>query len=446
MQDGCAFDADGIAEKFERLSATPPLRVETSRELTAAVLGAGARGRTYAGYGRLFPGTMRVTAVADVNAWRRDAMGAEWDVPAERRFGDFRELLAAGAKGRLADIAIVSLPDHLHWEAGMEAMAQGYDVLLEKPMAQTEEQCRDLLRRQRETGAMAALGHVLRYSPYFRAVKAMLDGGLAGELVNVQHQEPVEWVHMSHSFVRGNWHDSKASTPMIVAKCCHDMDILRWWTGRRCLRVSAEGGLHLFKRENAPAGSAGRCTSCPLENSCRFSATRIYRRGSPWLHVLDLPADFTPEDVRRKLDTCDYGRCVYRMDNDQPDHIVASLLFEGGVTASFSMDAFAPRGGRRSRLMGTEGYIEGDGTSFSLWRFDSGRRFDWTFKPAGEGDYAQNGHSGGDLMLIRDFIAAADTRDFSKLSSDFGSSVESHLMAFACERSRLGGETVRVEV
>ena len=206
-----------IEGAFAELAEVEPLEIRTSRELTVAVMGAGSRGNEYPAYGKLFPGTMKVVAVADIDAARRNAMGDEWGIPPERRFGDFHELLDAGRNGKLADIMLVSLPDDLHYEPAMEAMRQGYDVLLEKPMAQTEQQCIDLLARQRETGVMVAVGHVLRYSPYFRALKKALDSGLVGNVVNVQHQEPVMYAHMAHSFVRGNWHDGKATTPMIVA-------------------------------------------------------------------------------------------------------------------------------------------------------------------------------------------------------------------------------------
>ena len=254
-----------------------PLRTRTRRELTVAVLGAGSRGFEYTAYGKLFPGTLRVVAVADVNAARRDRMGEAWGLPADRRFGDFRELLAAG---RLADILLVSLPDDLHFEPAMEAMRQGYDILLEKPMAQTADECRALLQRQRETGVMVAVGHVLRYAPYFRALKAAIDDGLIGELVSIQHQEPVQFAHMAHSFVRGNWHDAQATTPMIVAKCCHDLDILKWLVGRPCVRATAEGGLAHFTAANAPAGAPARCTSGTAWPT-RCATRRSMRRPSP---------------------------------------------------------------------------------------------------------------------------------------------------------------------
>ena len=280
---------DIIERAFAKLAEVKPLKIATSREITVAVMGAGSRGNEYPAYGKLFPGTMKVVAVSDIDASRRERMGDEWGVPRERRFGDYHEMLDAGKAGKLADVMLVALPDALHFEPAMEAMRQGYDLLLEKPMAQTERECLDLLARQREQGVMVAVGHVLRYSPYFRALKKAIDLGLVGELVNIQHQEPVMYAHMAHSFVRGNWHDSKATTPMIVAKSCHDLDILKWLVGRRCVRVSAEGGIALFRADKAPAGATARCTDgCPHEKTCPYSAIDIYDRKRWFLYVFDL--------------------------------------------------------------------------------------------------------------------------------------------------------------
>lgn len=427
-----------IEETFAKLNDVKPLKTTLSRELTIAVMGAGSRGNEYPEYGKLFPGTCRVVAVSDINAYRRNKMAEKWGIPSDKVFGDYHEMLEAGKKGKLADILLIALPDDLHFEPAMEAMRQGYDILLEKPMAQTAAECRALLKRQHETGVMVAVGHVLRYSPYFRALKSAIDSGLVGELVNIQHMEPVLYAHMAHSFVRGNWHDSKKTTPMIVAKCCHDMDLLRWMVGKRCESVKAEGNLFLFRSDKAPEGAPHRCTDgCPHEATCPYSALEIYNRKRWFMYVFDVAKDCPSEELVEILKTSDYGRCVYHCDNDQPDHIVAALRFEGGVTASFTMDAFTPWGGRRTRVMGTMGFIEGDGKTFTLHRFDTGKTHTWQFVPPQGDNYKDSGHAGGDLALIRDFLEAVDARDFSKLSSSLDASVESHLMGFACEENRL---------
>ena len=412
-------DADALDYPVKDLACKP------SRPITVAIMGAGSRGGTYARYAAKFPEAMKVVAVADLKPNRREAMAAKYGISPDKVFGDFHELLAAG---RVADALVIALPDNLHYEPAMAAMAQGYDLLLEKPMAQTEAECRDLLKRQRETGAIVGVCHVLRYAPYFQALKAALDDGL------------IEYAHMAHSYVRGNWHDAKATTPIILAKSCHDLDIIKWFVGQRCEEVSAEGSLRLFRAENAPAGAPARCTDgCPHEATCPYSAIDIYCNKKKHMYVFDLPPGYTREDVLEKLRTTDYGRCVYRCDNDQCDHYVANLRFAGGVTAAFSMEAFTPWGGRRTRVMGTRGFIEGDGGRFDVYDFRTGRKRTWAKKVSEIAAYKGSGHGGGDLALVRDFLMAVDRHDESLLSSSLAASVESHVMGFACERSRFSG-------
>lgn len=415
-----------------------------SRQITVAVVGAGGRGSTYARYAERFPAAMKIVAVSDINPYRRKRMASAHGIPADRQFGDFHEILAAG---RVADAMVIALPDDLHYEPAMAAMAQGYDLILEKPMAQTEQECLDLLKRQRETGSIVGVCHVLRYAPYFQALKSAIDDGLIGDVVSVQHMEPIEYAHMAHSYVRGNWHDSKATTPIILAKSCHDLDIIKWFVGKKCEEVSAEGSLMLFKEANAPAGAPARCTDgCPHEATCPFSALDIYVTKRQHMHVFDLPNGYTDEDVVEKLRTTDYGRCVFRCKNDQCDHYVTTLRFEGGVTAAFSMEAFTPWGGRRTRVMGTKGFIEGDGRSFTAYDFRTGRKRVWDRKVAEIAEYKGSGHGGGDFALVRDFLTAVDKRDESLLTSSLAASVESHIMGFACEKSRLSGVKAKVQL
>ena len=434
----------GLTEPGELDYPVKDLACSLSRPITVAIMGAGSRGRTYARYAEKFPEAMKVVAVSDVRPNRREGTAAKYGIASDKVFGDFHEMLAAG---RVADALVIALPDNLHYEPAMAAMAQGYDILLEKPMAQTEQECRDLLKRQRETGAIVGVCHVLRYAPYFQALKSALDDGLIGDVISVQHMEPIEYAHMAHSYVRGNWHDSKATTPIILAKSCLDLDIIKWFVSKRCEEVSADGSLIHFRRENMPPGAPARCTDgCPHEATCPYSAIDIYCNKHKHMYVFDLPQGYTREDVMEKLRTTDYGRCVYRCDNDQCDHYVANLRFEGGVTAAFSMEAFTPWGGRRTRVMGTRGFIEGDGGRFNVYDFRTGKKRTWAKKVSEIAAYKGSGHGGGDLALVRDFLMAVDKHDESLLSSSLAASVESHVMGFACEKSRLAGTKATVKV
>lgn len=421
------------------------LKAETSRELTVAVMGAGGRGNVYQAYGKKFPGTMKVVAVADINEYRRNRMANAWGVPAERRFGDYRELFKAGAGGKLADILVITLPDHLHYDAALKGMEQGYDVLVEKPMAQSAKECLGLLAKQKETGRIVGVCHVLRYAPYFEAMKSAIDRGLVGEIMSVQHTELVDMIHMSHSYVRGNWRNSKLSTPMVISKCCHDLDLINWFVGARCTHASAEGELRYFCAKNRPAGAPARCTDgCPHEKDCIYSAIKKYVRLRSWTAPLDLPPKATDEQVMKILAASPYGRCVFACDNDQPEQYAAALRFENGVSAAFSYEALSPVGQRRTRIIGTKGMLEGGGTEFRLTNLATGKFWDWNMKVQDVPGYERQGHGGGDLRLMRDYLLAVDKRDPSMLTSSLEASVESHLIGFACEESRLTGRKIKI--
>ena len=253
---------------------------------------------------------------------------------------------------------------------------------------------------------------------------------------------------MAHSYVRGIWRNSATSTPIILAKSCHDLDILRWLIGKPCKTVCADGSLYYFKKENAPEGAPAYCTQpCPHADTCPYNAIDIYTRQKRHLGVLDLNGNRDPEFILSRLKDPhynQYARCVFHCDNNQPDHYVADLLFEDGVTASFTMDAFTPEGGRRTRIMGTLGYVEGDMKEFRVWDFQTRKPKVWNKKVSEIPEYAESGHGGGDLALVRDFVEAVACHDQGKLSSDINVSMESHLMGFACERSRRSGRKEKV--
>ncbi len=418
-----------------------PLKAELSREYTMVVLGAGGRGNVYSRYGKMFPGSVKVVGVADLIPFRRNQMTKNWNIPDERRFNDYRDCLNAG---KLADIALVTLPDALHYDAVLKALDLGYDVLVEKPMAQSAKECLEMLAKQRETKRIVGVGHVLRYAPYYEAIKSAIDRGLLGELLCIQHAELVEKYHMSHSFVRGNWRNSKESTPMIVSKCCHDLDILRWFIGKPCKNVSAEGKLSFFVPANRPKGAPANCfAGCPHVDSCIFAAQKMYVRKGYMGHHLDLVRG-EPEDVRiAKVKNSPYSRCVFACDNDVPDHYAATLEFEGGVTVAFSYEGLGTRGERVTRIMGTKGTIEGNGGEFRLTDLVTGRVWTWNMKVQEVVDRS-HGHGGGDMRLFRDFLLAVDKRDEKLLTSSLAASVDSHVIGFACEKSRLEGVKVHL--
>lgn len=413
------------------------------KPITVVIIGAGNRGRVYASYAKTYNDNIKVVGVSDIIESRCNRIADQHGVPQENRFGHYREVFE---RPKMADAVIIATPDDRHYEPCIKALEMGYDVLLEKPAAPSEKECREILAASEKYGRIVAISHVLRYAPYFIALKAVVDRGDIGEIVSVQHQEPIEFAHMAHSYVRGNWRCEKDTTPIILAKSCHDLDIIRWIVGKPCKSISAYGSLHLFKKENMPDGAPARCTDgCPHQGTCPFSAIDIYVRDKKHLGVFDLKNRKDENEIMEKLRTNWYGRCVYQCDNDQPDHYVANMEFEGGITSSFTMDAFTPHGGRRTRIMGTKGYIEGNSKTFTVWDFKTRTYKTWRKDVADFDEYKESGHGGGDFGLVRDFVEAVAAQDPGKLSSSIRDSIESHIMGFAAEKSRKSNKKVDVK-
>lgn len=418
---------------------------QAGRTITAITLGAGNRGNVYGDYAHKFPEAVNIVGVAEPIPIRNGRYAKIHKIPDSQRFTTWEHVFE---QPKFADAVIITTPDDLHYGPCMKALEMGYDILLEKPIAPTEQECRDILAKARDTGRIVAVCHVLRYSPYFMKIKELLDAGAVGEIVSVQHFEPIEHVHMAHSFVRGNWHDSKKTAPIILAKSCHDMDILRWLIDKPANRIAAFGDLKWFREENAPEGSTARCTDgCAVESTCPYSALKIYHRNRQRTYVFDFPEDKSLHDefILQQLKETDYGRCVYRMNNDQPDHYVTSIRFDDGITANFSMEAFTSYHGRRTRIMGSMGDIRGDMSTLIHTDFRTGMETRYDVEALSEENDALSGHGGGDWGLMRDWVTAVREQNPDLLTSTIDASIESHFMAFAAEKSRLDDTMVTIE-
>ena len=406
---------------------------------TAVLCGAGNRGLE--GYGRYaleHPERLRIVAAAEPISHRREQARERHAL--EHVFEDWRELDRPGAP--VADIAIVATPDREHVEPAIALLRRGYHVLLEKPMALCEADCRSLVRAAEESNRILTVCHVLRYSPYFRAIKDFLSSGKLGQVVTVRHLEPVNFWRFMHSFVRGNWSRSSESAPFILSKCCHDFDLLRYLVGRPCRRLSSFGSLIHFRPENRPPQATSRCLQCPLrEEGCPYSAPRYYlgelRRGNHDWPVNVLIDDFREEALLEALETGPYGKCVYLGENNVVDHQVVSMEFEGGVTATFTATAFTDHRVRETEVLGTRGSLRGDGLHLEFSEFESRRVTRWEVPSKGR-------HLGGDIAMMDSFLNAVAHNDSSLLDTGPMESLDSHLMAFAAEESRLSGRIVTV--
>ncbi|MFI5956121.1 Gfo/Idh/MocA family protein [Cryptosporangium sp. NPDC051539] len=407
--------------------------------VSLVVVGAGLRGQAYAERA-VTSGGARIVAVAEPDEGRRERFAERYDVP--HAFADWTELAAAG---KLADAAIIATPDRHHTGPAVALAGLGYHLLAEKPLAPTEDDAERIAEAVERTGVLFAVCHVLRYTPYTRVLKELLDADRIGEVVSVQHLEPVGWWHQAHSFVRGEWSNSRTSSPMLLAKACHDLDWLLYVMGRPVRRVSSFGRLTHFRPSSRPAEAADRCLDCPLQTTCAYSATRLYFDclGDPEREFWPLSAvtaDHTVEGVREALRTGPYGRCVYDSDNDVVDHQVVSLEFADGATGSFTMTAFTPFELRKTRLFGTQGYLEGDGVTLRIVDFRTGA--EETVVTADASLSAD--HSDGDHELVDRFLAAVGSGDGSRLDSDTASALAGHRVVWAAERARRSGTVVEL--
>ena len=403
------------------------------------LIGAGSRGTIYANWAHSHG--HKIVAVAEIRPDRLAEAGTRLEVPEAMLFTDAKQLFSLG---KVADAAIIATMDRDHYGHVMAALDCGYDILLEKPISPDPRECIAIEEAANRLGRKVTVCHVLRYTNFFTEIKNILDSGELGKIVAIQHAENIGNFHMAHSFVRGNWRNDKLSSPIIMQKSCHDLDILLWLTGAHCKKVSAFGSLSYFKEENAPAGSTNRCLTCPVAESCRFDAQKAYLPGLGGWPTDVVCLEQTEEALVEALKEGPYGRCVYRCDNNVCDHMSIVLEFDNDVTATFSLTAQTSACHRTLHIMCEDGEIVAD---------DGQKQIIVTHHVSSQSETFQqrvinvrtngSGHGGGDAGIMEDFTKSLSGHGESR--SSISRSVESHLMACAIEESRLTGTVVELD-
>lgn len=412
------------------------------RVITVSILGCGGRGGET--YGTIMNGQKdkwKINAILEPNPVRREKYGTLFGVPSENRFENEDDFFAA----KRSDAILICTMDRIHVRQALKALRWKYDILLEKPISDDVEELNDLYQAYRSSGCKIMVCHVLRYTGMIHKISELLEQGAIGELVSIDHTENVCFWHQAHSFVRGNWHKSQETTPMILAKCCHDFDLLQFFANSPCHSLSSFGDLRYFKKENMPEGAAKRCLDCRYCRSCDYSAPRIYmnlwdeegRKQNVWpINAVTDAYPQTEEAIMKALREGPYGKCVYQCDNDVVDNQTVIMRFENGVTATLKMEGFTAHGGRDIRFFGTKGEIllaEFDGI-IRLKTFLGEERI-WKISELG---YTPYGHGGGDVGIVNRFYDVVTGLDQAPDTS-LEKSLESHYMALAAENSRLHG-------
>ena len=412
------------------------------KKISVIVIGAGARGMGYSRTAAAMKENYDIVAVAEPVECRRNYVRDLFNIPEERCFSDWREILALP---KMADAAFICTMDRDHCAPTLKAIELGYDIMLEKPIAPTPEECALITKAADERGVQVLICHVLRFTPFYGRLKELILAGKVGDVQVVQQIEKVGLVHQSHSFVRGNWGNSERSSCMLLQKSCHDIDIIQWLIDKKCERVSSFGSLKYFTKENAPEGAPERCMDgCPAAETCPFHTDKLYMRPtggySSWFRtaatMLIKPTD---EDVQKALETTNYGRCVFRCDNDVVDRQVVNMEFEGGVVASFTMTAFTSgTGGRSIRVLGTKGALTANATDPEILyeNFETGES-EMVPVVGGTGDGTiVGGHGGGDHGIMDTFYRLVGKEYDGVAAAPIDVSCQNHMIVFAAEEAK----------
>ena len=398
------------------------------------IFGLGARGNIYATFEKKYPKKFALVAIIENNPERLDFAKKEY--PGVRIFSNYQDFLAVNME---ADIVAVTTQDDDHKEHAIAMMQAGYDLLLEKPIANNAEDCIAIHNVSKEYGRKVVVCHVLRYTPFYSTVKRIIDSGKLGEVITIHASENVGYYHQAHSFVRGPWRNKAQSSPMILAKCCHDMDILRYLMGEECISVNSYGGLYYFNEEHAPIGATKYCSDCPHKD-CIYKAQTIYLSGvGRFFSCYFTAKEKTDENILAELKGSQYDKCVYQTDNDVVDHQVTIMQFANGKTACHTMTAFSKEMYRDLKIYGTKaelvGSVENNAIEIRYFGAD-------TEKIAIDVSAANvGGHMGGDYFMMNSLYAALNGEEAEGITY-LDVSIESHLMSFAAEESRINkGQT-----
>lgn len=408
---------------------------ESRRPVSIVAIGAGNRTNKYLEYVKQHPDKVKLVGVVELNDIRRKHVADCFSLDASQCFVDYRDFFQHPVE---ADAVMICTPENMHFEPTMQAIERGYHILLEKPIAQTLEECMLIAQAARKHDVLVSVCHVLRYHPYFMKIKELVDSGELGNIISINHRTSVGLDRTAHGFVRGLWRKEEVTNPMLMSKCCHDIDFLLWLTKTPCRKLTSFGSLRWFKEKNAPEGSAARCVDCKVESRCPFSAVDLYRVRRDWIANFDVPEGKTIDEViEEQLRYGLYGRCVYRCDNDVVDHQIVSMEMESEVTINFSMDVFTVKDNRETHICLTEGEIDGDETRLKVCRFRGVKEEVYDFSDLAHQPF----HAGADLNIVADFIDAIQKNRRNVVTS-IEQSVESHRICFEAERSRKEQRTI----
>ena len=428
------------------------------KQISVVLVGAGNRANVYASVSIKYPEKMKVVGIVDPDPVRRELMRSKYDVPHENCFENVYDFVK---RDKFADAVINGTMDHLHVETSVPVLEKGYDLLLEKPFAVNETEMNRLRECAAKNGSKVVIGHVLRYTDFYRAIKNHVLSGEIGRIISIETCEHVNYHHMAVSYVRGKWRSEKLCfAPMLLAKSCHDMDIMLWMMKETYpVAISSFGSDYQFGKDRKPDGAGSRCmVDCPYESECIFSAKANYLAAVRWQQYvwksLEGMGELTEEMKQNSLMTDNpYGKCVWDFERDgNVDHQTVIVNFANGATGSFSMIGGSAKSERNIHIVGTKGEIKGT--------FEDSRYVVRSMAPSTKAGYAETvydlnekgdkigatgGHGGGDTKLVLDFLDYLNGHELSVSCATLEDSVISHRAVFKAEQARKTNAVVNIE-
>lgn len=408
--------------------------------MKVGVIGAGHRGRN--AYARLLRSyeDVEIVSFVDTDIKRLESCKEEFGVDKEFIFNNSDDFFEKMDESRFIDTLIIATPDRDHYDVCMKALDYNLNILLEKPISPIPEEVAQIANKAKDTGKVFMICHVLRYSPFFVKIKEILNSGAIGRIMSINHNENIGYYHYAHSFVRGNWANEDISSPLILQKSCHDMDILLYLTEANPIKITSFGKLSYFKEENQPEDASDICLDCKYQNTCLYSVKDFYTKnpGSQWRHMVDVT--MTDTGLEYALKEGPYGRCVYKCDNNVCDHQAVAIEFDKDIEAVFNLTAFSNNVHRDLKIQGTEGELIADDHTMKI----SVRRFGEYKSTVYNVITNSSGHGGADFGIINAFVKAI-RGDGNEVKTGANESVMSHMMCFASELSRKEGREVRIK-
>lgn len=426
-----------------------------NRPITAIIVGAGHRSFVYSELAKTNPEMLKIVGVADPNPIRRKKAMDYFGFKEDMCFENAEEL---AKKGKLADTVINGTMDEQHLETAVPLLDAGYDMLLEKPFAPNEEEMRQIVNCAKKNNSKVMICHVLRYTPFYYAIKERIVNGEIGDIINIQTTEHVSYHHLSTSYIRGKWANSdKCHTSMLLAKCCHDLDIIMWMMSEtKPKQISSFGGKFQFKPENAPKEAGTICMKdCPLADTCVYSTKRLYiDHPDRWAFyvwdALEGKKNVTIEDkIALMKSDSPYARCIYKCDNNVVDHQSVLINFESGATGTHNMVGGSAEPRREIHIIGTKGEIFGnfEESKFTVLKIDPSPDAhneecdveEVDLRVTGDMVGAYGGHGGGDERLAADFVKFIRGEKPSLACTSIFDSVAGHLSVYLADKSRENG-------